>query len=150
MNNRLLLGAAVVMSNATGLKKNRLLSFCHGNLLVHQRPDTMQESSNLCLLCIVPVRGKKLTIDWNCCTWLKTPTSKYLVIAKCDKFGTLSQLCCLLLFLRPCLTPVEKAPVIKNHFSSSGIKMWLGLIFCWLAMFHDIIFPSHSEGCSAF
>lgn len=95
MNNRLLLGAAVGMSNAVGLKKNRLLSFCHGNLSVHQSLDAMQESGNLCLLRILPVRKKNQTIDWNCCTWLKTRTSKYLAIAKYDKFGALSQLCCL-------------------------------------------------------
>lgn len=67
MNNRLLLGAAVVMSNAVGLKKKTLLSFGHGNLSVHHSLGTIQENNNLCLELIVPVR-KKSTIGWNCCT----------------------------------------------------------------------------------
>lgn len=152
MNNRLLLGAAVEMSNAVGLKKNRLLSFCHGNLLVHQSLDTVQESVNLCLLLIVPVREKKKsTIDWNCCTWPQVSTlllPSVTNLEHCRSFVVLD----ILLFLWQCLTPVENALVIKNNFSSSGLKVpeWLGLIFCWLVMFHDIIFPSHSEGCSAF
>lgn len=91
MHNRLLLGAAVEMSNAVGLKKNRLLGFCHWNLSVHQSRETMQESSNLCLLRIVPVR-KKIIFRLE---QLYLATNKYFVIAKCDKFGALSQLCCL-------------------------------------------------------
>lgn len=64
MNNRLLLGAAVVMSNAVGLKKKPLLCFSHGNLSVHHSQRTMHESNNLCLELIVPVR-KKSAAGWS-------------------------------------------------------------------------------------
>lgn len=94
MNNRLLLGVAVEMSNAV-LKKNRLLSFCHGNLSVSSKPRHNAGKRQFMFIAYCASEKKKSTIDWNCCTWLKPPTSKYLVIAKYDKFGALSQLCCL-------------------------------------------------------
>ena len=55
-------------------------------------------------------------------------TSKYFVIAKCDKFGELLQRCCRGYFVVS-VTVLDfcrkKALAIKNNFSSSGLKIWV-------------------------
>lgn len=53
-----------------------------------------------------------------------------------------------LLFLFNTIYYCWKSSSHQNPFSSSCIKIleWLGLIFCWLAMFHNIIFHLSLRG----
>lgn len=129
-----------------GMKKEYIIKFCSWDFAVHQSLGTAQESDKLCWLCILPLRKK---INYRL-KLLYLAKCQYFVIVNYGKFETLLQLCCLGYFCCFCdrVTPVDTAPVIQHYFSSCSIKThkWLGLGFCWFAMFHDIIFHLSLRG----